>query len=174
MHSRKISFVLILTAVATTALAAIAQESVFSDPNVDYTFTLPDATWKMTAKPSAINPNVEYVFGDRRDGYLEVRKTTVAKDSLLTDIIRDDEQKRQFLPGYVGGKEENFLGKLRGSIFNFEYVHSGRAMAGRYYFLRPNDTTVYVLRFSGLKDSIRSIRHQTDSIARTFSVKSPR
>jgi hypothetical protein len=148
-----------------------AQGDSFSDPNVDYTFELPEAKWKMTVKPSATSPNVEYVYGDRRDGHLEVRKLTVQKNALLTDIIHsDEEQKLQFLPGFVGGKDENFVGRLKGSIFNFEYVNSGRSMSGRYYFLRANDTTVYILRFSGQKDSLRSIRNQTDSIARTFAV----
>ncbi len=146
-----------------------AQEDVFSHPDVDYTFSLPDARWKMTARPSATSPNVEYVFGDRRDGHLEVRKLTVASDAILSDIIRDDEAKRQFLPGYVAGKEENFAGKFRGTIFNFEYVRAGRNMSGRHYFLRANDTTVYILKFSGQKDTLRTIKNQTDSIARTFS-----
>ena len=125
----------------------------------------------MTVKPSATSPNVEYVYGDRFDGHLEVRRLAVAKDAILTDVIQDEEQKLQFRPGYVAGKEENFAGRLRGAIFNFEYVAAGRPMSGRFYFLRANDTTVYLLRFSGQKDSLRSIRNQTDSIARTFSVK---
>jgi hypothetical protein len=150
---------------------AFAQNDSFVDPNVEYTFDLPDARWKMTVKPSATSPNVEYVFGDRSDGHLEVRKMTVAKDALLTDIIRDEEQKLQFRPGYVAGKEENFGGFLKGNAFNFEYVGAGRNMSGRFYFLRANDTTVYVLRFTGQRDGLRSIRNQTDSIARTFAVK---
>ena len=162
---------LIAAWVFITGVQAHAQVSAFSDPNVEYSFSLPDAKWKQTVKASALNPNVEYVYGERRDGLLEVRKLVVSKDALLTDTIRDQEQKLQFLPGYVAGKEENFTGRLKGSAFNFEYVHSGAAMGGRYYFLRASDTTVYVLRFSGLKDSLRSIRNQTDQIARTFAVK---
>ena len=171
MNSIKFSYILLAAAVLLTALSAFAQDETFSDPNVDYKFVLPDAKWKMTVKPSATSANVEYVYGDRRDGHLEVRKLSVAKDALLTDVIRDDEQKRQFLPGYVAGKEENFVGKLRGAIFNFEFVRSGANMGGRYYFLRANETTVYVLRFTGQKDELRGIRNQTDSIARTFGVK---
>jgi hypothetical protein len=169
MRSSKYS-VLVLLATLILAVSASAQDT-FSDPNVDYSFGLPDAKWKITGRPSAVSPNVEYVYGDRRDGLLEVRRLSVSKDSLLTDVIRDEEQKLQFLLGYFAGKEENFSGKLKGSIFNFEYVYSGRPMAGRYYFLRPNETTVYVLRFSGQKESLRSIRNQTDQIARTFTMK---
>lgn len=153
------------------SMAAFAQGSSFSDPNVEYSFDLPDARWKMTVKPSATSPNVEYVYGDRSDGHLEVRRMTVAKDALMSDIIRDEEQKLQFRPGYVAGKEESFGGFLKGNAFNFEYVGAGRNMSGRFYFLKANETTVYVLRFTGERDRLRSIRNQTDSIARTFNVK---
>jgi hypothetical protein len=171
MRSLKFSTLLVAVWALISGVSTYAQVSSFSDPSVEYTFSLPDAKWKQTTKASAINPNVEYVYGERRDGQMEVRKLVVAKNSVLSDVIRDQEQKLQFLPGYVAGKEENFVGKLRGSVFNFEYVHSGAAMGGRYYFLRPNDTTVYVLRFSGEKESLRSIRNQTDQIARTFMVR---
>jgi len=148
-----------------------AQSNSFSDPSVEYSFDLPDVRWKMTVKPSATSPNVEYVFGERTDGHLEVRRMSVPKDAVLTDIIRGEEQKLQFRPGYVAGKQELFAGFLKGTAFNFEYVGSGRNMSGRFYFLRANDTTVYVLRFSGDRDRLKSIRNQTDSIARSFSVK---
>jgi len=153
------------------ASAAFAQNDTFADPNAGYTFGLPDVKWKMTVKPSATSPNVEYVYGDRIDGHLEVRRLNIQKDNLTTDVVRDEEQKLQFLPGYVAGKDENFAGKLRGLAFNYEFVRAGKPMSGRFYFLRANDTSIYVLRFTGLKDSLRSIRNQTDSIARTFAVK---
>ena len=152
------------------AAAAFAQSDTFSDPNAGYSFNLPDSKWKMTVKPSATSPNVEYVFGDRINGHLEVRRLAAKKSTLISDVIRDEEQKLAFLPGYVTGKEENFGGKLRGIAFNFEFVRAGKPMSGRFYFLRANDETVYVLRFTGLKDSLRSISDQTDSISRTFGV----
>lgn len=165
-------FLLVLLGIIfVCAGSGLAQGDTFSDPSVSYTFSLPDAKWRMTAKPSATNPNVEYVYGDRSDGHLEVRKIKVARDAILTDVIRDEEHGLRFNRGFVAGREENFGGKLRGTVFNFEYVSSGRNMAGRYYFLRADETTVYMLRFSGEKDSLRSIKHHTDSIARTFSVK---
>ncbi|MEO7658632.1 MAG: hypothetical protein ABIV48_03365 [Pyrinomonadaceae bacterium] len=168
MKSIKYSSILLVALMLAAGLAVFAQGDTFNDAHVDYSFALPEQKWKMTVKPSATSPNVEYVYGDRYDGHLEVRKITVAKDAILTDVIRDEELKLQFRPGYVSGKEENFSGKLRGSIFNFEYVAAGRNMSGRFYFLKGADTTVYILRFTGQKDSLRSLRNQTDSIARTF------
>lgn len=167
----KYTFILLTTAFTLPALQAFAQGDLFSDPNVNYSFSVPDARWKMTVKPSATSPNVEYVNGDRADGHLEVRKVTVAKDAVLTDVIQSEEQKLQFRPGFVAGREENFAGRLRGAIYNFEYVAAGRSMSGRFYFLRANENTVYMVRFSGQKDMLRSLRSQTDSIARTFAVK---
>jgi hypothetical protein len=164
-------FYLVSVAIALCVAATVAQDQVFNDAAVDYNFTLPSDTWKMVVKPSATNPNVEYVYGLRNDGYLTVRKITVGANAVLSDVVQDEAQSVQFKPGYVANKDENFSGKLRGTVFNFEYVAASKPMVGRYYFLRADPTTVYVLRFTGLKDSLRSIRPQTDSIARTFGLK---
>lgn len=153
------------------ALAAFAQTESFSDANVDYTFDLPEAAWKQTVKPSTTSPNVEYVYGDRANGRLEVRRVAIKAGDALADTIRTEEQRLQFQPGYVAGKEEEFKGSLNGKVFNYEYVNSGRNMSGRFYFLKADDKTVYVLRFTGQRDKLRSVRNQTDSIARTFSLK---
>jgi len=152
------------------ASAAFAQES-FTDVNVDYTFDLPEAKWKQTVKPSTTSPNVEYVYGDRADGRLEVRRLDLKAGDMLSDLVASEEQRLQFLPGYVAGKEEDFKGSLNGKIFNYEFIRSGRNMSGRFYFLKADDKTVYVLRFTGQRDKLRSVRNQTDSIARTFSLK---
>jgi hypothetical protein len=153
------------------AFSAFAQSQAFSDENVEYTFDVPNETWKMTAKPSTTSPNVEYVYGDRSAGHFEVRKLTVKSDDLMSDVIGGEEEKLKFMQGYVAGKEENFAGNLRGTVFNFEYVRSGRTMSGRFYFLKANTTTVYVLRFMAEKQKLLTIRNQIDSIARTFEVK---
>lgn len=154
-----------------SAASLFAQKESFGDPSVEYGFDIPDARWKMTVKPSVASPNVEYVFIERNEGHLEVRKLSAAKNSILSDVMRDEEQKLQFLPGYVSGKEENFGGVLQGSVFNFEFVRAGRPMSGRFYFLKVSDGTVYLLRFTGFRDKLRTIRNQTDSIARSFAIK---
>jgi hypothetical protein len=167
-HRSSIFFALVAGLVL--AGTAAAQGSNFSNPDVEYIFELPEERWKMTVKPSATTPNVEYVFGDRTDGHLEVRKLALPSKGALSDVIREEEQKLQFLPGYVAGKEEQFGGFLNGTVFNFEFVRAGRPMSGRFYFLKSGDA-VYVVRFTGFRDKLRSIRNQTDSIARTFNVK---
>ena len=157
-----------LAIIILLAGAALAQTSNFSDPNLEYSFDLPEGKWKQVR--SSASGNVEFVYGDRNDGHLEVRKLGSPRVTPMADIIKDQEDKLQFMPGYVTGKQENFRGKLAGSVFNFEFVRSGRPFSGRYYFLRSGDT-IYVLRFTGFQDSMRSIRPQTDIIARTFDVR---
>ena len=159
------------TLVLLFAFSVFAQNDSFSDANVDYTFDLPEVAWKQTVKPSTTSPNVEYVYGDRSNGRLEVRRITIKAGDLLADTIRTEEQRLQFQPGYVAGKDEEFKGSLNGKVFNYEYVNSGRNMSGRFYFLKADDKTVYVLRFTGERDKLRSVRNNTDSIARTFSLK---
>jgi len=170
MKTKRVSLLSPILLALFAAASAFGQISSFSDPNVDYSFDIPDERWKMTLKPSAAKPNVEYVFIDRNDGHLEVRKMALPKDAILADVVRDEEMKLQFLPGFVAGKEENFTGKLRGTIYNFEFVRQGRPAAGRFYFLRADEKTLYVLRFQGYRDRLRSIRNQTDSMARTFAI----
>ena len=165
------SIVFALFAGLLFAGAVAAQVSSFSNSDVEYVFDLPDAKWKMTVKPSTTTPNVEYVFGDRTAGHLEVRKLSLPSRGVLSDLIREEEQKLQFLPGYVAGKEEQFGGTLNGTVFNFEFVRAGRPISGRFYFLRTADNQVYLLRFTGYRDDLRLIRNQTDQIARSFNLK---
>lgn len=167
----KLSFLYAAALVFMFAASALAQTATFADANVEYTFDVPQTEWKMTLKPSSTTPNVEYVFGERQSGHFEIRRLAVKSGAAFDDLMRDEEQKLQFLPGYVAGKQEAFNGKLDGKIFNYEFVRAGRNMSGRFYFLKADAQTVYVLRFVGIGDKLRSIRNQTDSIARTFDLK---
>jgi hypothetical protein len=162
---------LLLSVFFAGSFAVFGQTTNFCDDNVDYVFDIPNQTWRITSRPSAASPNVEMVFGDRTNGLMEIRKLNARPDELMSEVIEKEEEKLRFLQGYVRGTEENFAGFLRGSVFNFEFIRSGRNMAGRHYFLRADQNTVYVVRFSGLKDQLLSIRNQTDLIARTFNIK---
>ncbi|NNF00539.1 MAG: hypothetical protein HKN25_16090 [Pyrinomonadaceae bacterium] len=170
MKAKILSLLFLSGMMSFFAVSATAQNK-FSDPNVEYTFGLPEDEWKMTVKPSEYSPNVEFVYNYKKEGHLQIRRLKVEEDALFSEIIREEEQKLQFVPGYVAGKEENFRGAFSGRVFNYEFVRSGRPMSGRFYFLRAEPTKIYILRFTGLKDSLRAIRNQTDSIARTFSIK---
>jgi hypothetical protein len=151
------------------ASPAIGQSQSFSDPNVEFSFDIPDERWKLTVRPSSTSRNVEFVFVDRNDGHLEIRKINSPRTTPISEVILEEESKLQFNRGFVAGKDENFAGRLNGTVYNFEFVRAGRAFSGRFYFLRYEDA-VYVLRFTGFRDKLRSIRNQTDTIARTFDV----
>ena len=171
MKNYRYSILFALFAGIILAATAQAQGDGFNSPDVDYEFDVPDQRWKLTVKPSATTPNVEYVYGDRTDGHLEVRRLALPSKAIVSDVIKEEEQKLQFMPGYVAGKEEQFGGFLNGLVFNFEFVRAGRPMSGRFYFLKADDSTVYVLRFTGFRDRLRGIRNQTDGIARSFNIK---
>ena len=94
--------------------AALAQQ-LYTNDKVDYSFELPSATWKVIAEPDAAHEHTEFVYGDRLEGYLQVRKEVVDAATTPADLARrDQDQKLRFLPGFVEGKEEKFNGRLDG------------------------------------------------------------
>ena len=152
--------------------AATAQEQTFTSDNADYTLELPSAKWRVIQEPDSLHEHAEFIYGDRNDGYLRIRKEVVDAKMTASDLSqRDQEQKLHFLTGYVEGKEEKFAGRLNGVTFAYEYTAGGKAMAGRIYYLQADNRTIYALRFTGLRDRLLLIRNQTDSIARSFHLK---
>jgi hypothetical protein len=163
-HYKKL--LIIAIAVFTFAAAAAAQNrTTFADSTVEFTFEIPDDKWKVVGKSP-----VNVVYTTANEGDLEIRKLTFPSNKPLAELMKSEEEKLQFLRGFVAGKDENFSGALRGSVYNYEFVSSGRGKAGRFYYLRDGDT-VYVLRFTAYADKLRSLRTQTDMMARTFQIK---
>jgi hypothetical protein len=172
MRHLSITLACALLALALSSFSALAQTQTFSDANVDYTFELPSTTWRLIEKPDADHALAGFIYGDRTDGYLQIRKEVVdagVKPQNLSQ--RESEQKLRFLPGFVEGKEEQFGGRMEGVAFNYEYTSAGKPMAGRIYYLQADNRTIYVLRFTGLRDRLIRIRNQTDVIARSFRLK---
>ena len=166
-------FRMILTAtfLALTCPLAGAQQ-VFTNDKIEYTIELPSATWRVISEPDAAHEHVQFVYGDRLDGYLQIRKEVVDAGTTASDIARRDrEQKFRFHPGFVEGKEESFSGRLNGVTVSYEFIKTGKPMLGRIYYLQADNRTVYALRFTGLRDKLARIRNQTDLIARSFKLK---
>jgi hypothetical protein len=148
-----------------------AQEA-FTNDRLEYGLEFPSATWRMISEPDVAHEHIEFVYGDRLDGYLQIRKEVVDSGTSLSDQARRDlDQKLRFLPGFVEGKEEKFSGRLNGVTVSYEYVKTGKPMLGRIYYLQADNRTIYALRFTGLKDKLARIRNQTDFIARNFRLK---
>lgn len=149
----------------------LAQQQYTSD-KVDYSLDLPSSTWRVIAEPDAAHEHTEFVYGDRLDGYLQIRKEVVDAGTTPSELARRDlDQKLRFLPGFVEGKQEPFNGRLDGVTVSYEFIKNGKPMVGRIYYLQADNRTIYALRFSGLRDKLSRIRNQTDLIARSFKVK---
>lgn len=169
MRRPKIFFFLLILALAATA--ATAQQS-FTNDKVEYALELPSATWRVSAEPDSMRPHMEFIYGDRNDGHLRIRKEVVDAGTTAADLAqRDQDQKLRFMTGYVDGKEEKFAGKLNGVALTYEYTSGGKAMAGLTYYLQADNRTIYTLRFTGLRNKLGVIRNQTDMIARSFRLK---
>ena len=166
---RIVAFSLVLMSLLVPV--ATAQQT-YTHDKVEYTFDLPSATWRSILEPDAAHENPEFVYGDRLDGYLTIRKEVVEAGVTASELARRDQDlKLRFLPGFVEGKEENFNGRLDGVTISYEYVRTGKTMLGRTYYLQADNRTIYALRFTGLRDKLSRIRNQTDIIARTFKLK---
>jgi hypothetical protein len=162
---------LALVLMTLTASAALSQQ-LYTHDRVEYTFELPSATWRPISEPDAAHEHPEFVYGDRLDGYLTIRKEIVDAGATASEVARRDQDlKLRFLPGFVEGKEEPFNGRLDGVTMSYEFVRTGKPMLGRTYYLKADNRTVYALRFTGLRDKLSRIRNQTDLIARSFKIK---
>lgn len=156
----------------TWSCSTAAAQVTYTNDQVAYTLELPSSEWRVISEPDAAHEHAEFVYGDRLDGYLQIRKEVVDAGTTPSDLARRDmDQKLRFLPGFVEGKEEKFSGRLNGVTISYEFVKTGKPMMGRVYYLQADNRTFYALRFSGLRDKLARIRNQTDLIARSFKLK---
>lgn len=166
-----LKLVLVLTVISVSCSWVNGQE-VFTNESVPYSLELPSTTWRAISEPDAAHEHLEFVNGDRLDGFLQIRKEMVESGMTAADVARRDrDQKFRFFPGFVEGKEEKFAGRLNGVVATYEYVRTGKTMMGRVYYLQADPRTIYALRFTGLRDKLARIRNQTDLIARSFKLK---
>ena len=162
---------LVVTLIALSCSLATAQET-FTNENIPYSIELPSGTWRAISEPDAAHEHLEFVNGDRLDGFLQIRKEIVDSGMTAADVAqRDRNQKFRFFPGFLEIKEEKFSGRLNGVVATYEYVKTGKTMLGRVYYLQADSRTIYALRFTGLRDKLARIRNQTDLIARSFKLK---
>jgi hypothetical protein len=143
------------------AAAVSAQESERYETD-DYSLELPSQHWKVV--------RADEVECDRLFGHLRIEKKSVGEKASLDELARDQrELKLQFLRRFVNGRQEQFAGRLKGIVVNYEYVNDkGRFATGRDYYLRADEETVYVLHFTGESGFDREFRNEMDAIARTF------
>jgi hypothetical protein len=156
----------------TGTFSVVSAQEVYTSNSEGYSLELPSTMWRTIVEADAAHEHAEFIYGDRLQGYLQIRKEAVEADTKPKDLARRDlDQKLRFLPGFVEGKEESFSGRLEGVTVSYEFVRTGKAMLGRIYYLQADNRTIFALRFSGLRDKLARIRNQTDFIARSFKLK---
>src|SRR5205085_8544905 len=97
-----------LVLVALMMPVATAQQ-LYTHDKLDYSFEVPSPTWRSILEPDATHDNPEFVYGDRLDGYLTIRKEVVDAGTTASELARRDQDlKLRFLPGFVQGKEDPF------------------------------------------------------------------
>ena len=144
----------------------------YTNERLEYTLELPNAKWRALTRPDSVHNHTEFIYGDRSDGLLRIRKEVVDAGTTAADLSRrDHDLKLRFQPGYVEGKEERFPGRINGVTSSYEYTGGGKAMIGRIYYLQADNRTVYVLHFTGARSILSLLRNQTDAIARSFQLK---
>lgn len=169
---RRINIVLCGALALLLSSSAVAAQETFTGPGDEFSLELPNSTWRVTIRPDAAHQHAEFVYGDRNDGYLRLRKEMVDAGQTASDLAdRDLDVKLRYLPGFAAGKEERFAGRLNGVVVNYDFTQGGKPMLGRIYYLQADPRTVYVLHFTGYRDRLLRIQNQTDVMARSFSLK---
>lgn len=169
---KHLTALLVSLLLGASVMTVLAQETHTSDQG-EYSIELPSSLWRSVAEPDPGRERAEFVYGDRLDGFLQIRKEIVDAGTSPADVSRrDQDQKLRYIPGFVQGKqEEPFSGRLSGVTASYEFTKAGKPMMGRIYYLQADNRTIYALRFTGLRDKLARIRNQTDSIARSFKLK---
>ena len=67
---------LVLILLGASFATVLAQETQVSD-QVAYTIELPSSLWRSISEPDTPHERAEFVYGDRLDGYLQIRKEIV-------------------------------------------------------------------------------------------------
>lgn len=160
-------------ALAFAATGARAQDAqTYTTDKLDYAVDLPNATWRAVRRADTAHERVEFIYNDRADALLRVRKEVVDDGATPSALAaRDRDTKLRFQRGYVEGRESNFPGRLKGVASSYEFTGGGKPMVGVIYYLQADPRTIYVLHFTGSKDTLLRLRSQTDSMARSFRVK---
>lgn len=159
------------------ALAAFAQSAteVFDDPDGKYTMNLP-AGWLGVVNTDGLGrKDINIVYKVRENGALKIRLAEAAAGATPLDYAAKDEQERiRFTPGYDKLSMEKFQvsGNRAGALLSYDYKSvAGQLFTGRIYYLPMDEKTVYVLQFTGRRNTLGSLRNHTDQIARSFKLK---
>jgi hypothetical protein len=168
--------VFLLTILLFIFSATAKAQEVFDDPEGKYTVTLP-AGWIAVVNEDGLGrKDINIVFKIRENGALKMRRIDDVDSNVeVIDYAKQDEQAVvQFLPAYDRLSIEKFAlhGGKTGALLSYDYKNpSGQPFTGRNYYLRWGEKSIYILRFTGRKNTLGSLRNQTDAIVRSFKAK---
>src|ERR671927_479319 len=92
MTRRTTTLLAALAALLCWGAAAAAQDaSPLTKEGEDYTLELPSAKWKAVPRADGAHQHTEFIYGDRTDGYLRIRKEVVEAGAKLADVARREE-----------------------------------------------------------------------------------
>ncbi len=166
----KLKGLLFLTALLVMAspLVSTAQSGEeYRDPEGKYKINLL-GDWKAISYKDAVGrEKTEFVYRDRGEGLLKISRESLSGD--LNGKVREEEENlRLYRAGFERAASEDFgSGDLRGLRFSFYTTESYRPKANTYYYLKDGNS-VWVLRFSGRRGALDTIRNLTDQMARSF------
>jgi hypothetical protein len=144
------------------------------DPEGKFTLVLPNKGWQaiLSRDQNTNRPQLDIIYRVREDGSLDVKQVTVEPGTKAMDYAKKDEQTLAFqAPGYAKGSVEAFGANSDAAVITYDYTRGGKPMTGRRYYVRVNDNTIFVLRFTGNRNTLGPLRSQTDAIARSLKVK---
>ncbi len=86
----------------------------YTNDKVEYTLELPSSAWRVISEADAAHEHTEFVYGDRLEGYLQIRKEVVDAGTTASELSRrDQDQKFAFLPGFVVQADNRTIYALR-------------------------------------------------------------
>jgi hypothetical protein len=157
---------LILLSVPNFAFAQASQE--FTDPAGKYKLTL-IGDWRAVSYNDAVGRSkLEFVYGDRSEGLLKITKEKLNGMNLAGKAREEEQNLRMYRVGFERSTNEHFdAGPLDGIRFAFYSADGGRKNAAAFYYLQDGEY-VWVLRFTGRRGVVDTIRNVTDRMARSF------
>jgi len=168
MISRRMSLFLILFLLAVP-LVASAQEQEYKDPAGKFKMMLV-GDWRAMSYDDAVGrQKIEFVYGDRSEGLLKITKERLNGDSLAGKVQAEEDNFKFYRAGFERSTKEHFdAGPLNGVRFAFFTTDSGRKTASAFYYLQDGDS-VWILRFTGKRGVLDTIRNITDRMVRSFT-----
>lgn len=169
---RLILLIVVGGAVWSEATWGMIQNQEFQDPNSRFSLILQEGWEPVVYKDGAGNTVVDIVFENREQGLLQIRERRRDQDMTPEEFARrEQETSIRFRPGFTRGSLEPFTrGNYEGVALSFDFTYGGRPKTARYYYLKIDRNTFYVLQFEGSPQVLRTMRNRTDLMAQSFRV----